>query len=409
MSQEHGNGGRYPGSADGQAGDGPFGAQQQGWQPPHGGAQQAGHPQSGSNQPHPTPPHDAAQQPYAQQPPPGWQPPQAPYGSGPGGPAAPGQGGPGYGGAGGTEDGPKKSNKAVWIVSGIALVIIAALVTVLLLILGDDDEDEDDPTATEEPTDSEEVTEPEEEEGDEDTADEQEDEGGLEDDDEGLGLTDEDEDPLHEDEDTGAAEEIADINQALTQAQIEELLLEESDMPGDVATYQLNPSDEWFRHWVSLWPTEQDTVGMRSEADASGDPDVEDFATCIELSVPLSDMDTANTAAADFDAFYGEGGANYVNLGIVAPDATPDTDALWDEAADHCDVTLDDRAAEFGFFDIDGVRGVGFREPGDDLWYSVELSMDMGENLLWVHAMEVTSEQLEEIVGAQAAKLEQYN
>lgn len=378
MSQEHGNGGRYPGeNPGGSESEGSSGAQQQGWQPPQGGAQQ----------------------------PPGWQPPQAPYGGGPGGPggpAGPGQGGPGYVGPGGTPEEPEKSSKVVWIISGIALVIIAALVTVLLFMLGDDDED-DDSTATEEPTESEE------EEDEEDLQDEDEpEENGIEDEEEELGLDDED-DPFDEDEDSETAEEITDINQALTQAQIEELLLEESDMPSEVIGYQLNTTDDWFQYWVNLWPTEQDTVAIRSEADATGDPDIEDFATCIELGVPLSDMDTANTAAADFDAFYAEDGASFINLGIVAPDDTPDTDSIWDEAAAYCDVTLADRGAEFGFFDIDGVRGIGLREPGEDYWFSVELSRDMGENLIWVHAVDVTSEELEEVVGAQTAKIDEYN
>ncbi|WP_022872742.1 hypothetical protein [Nesterenkonia alba] len=276
----------------------------------------------------------------------------------------------------------------------VALIGVVGLIIALFAFLGGDDEEDGTPV-------EEGPAEPVEEDDEDDDTDElpdDEDDNGDEDDEDEGGFGDD------EDEDQDDGDEDIDTNEPLTQQQIEELLLEENEMPSDVTSHQINTGTQWFLNWVEGWPDQQTVDDAREGAEQLGDPDAEQFVDCSDTTVPLGDMNTSESAAADVDAFYE--GDSYINIGIVSLNEAPETDAIWDDAAEYCDVSVDELDVEIGFIEIDGVRGVAEREPGADVWEYVSLSMDMGENLVWVTAVDVTDEQLEDVIGEQMDKIE---
>ncbi len=189
----------------------------------------------------------------------------------------------------------------------------------------------------------------------------------------------------------------------LTESQIEHLLVEEDDFP-----FSGNFSEDVPGGWLpadaagwTQWFPDEDAVADYYEYDA--EEDETDWGACLESMTPFYDADPQAEAESSVML---EGDEQLAVVGISTLEEAPEFDDLWSDVISACEgefVDEDDEAGqEVVRLDESGFEGINIIHEETS---SALVSMDHGENLVWVAAMDMSTEELEELLEAQRERL----
>lgn len=189
----------------------------------------------------------------------------------------------------------------------------------------------------------------------------------------------------------------------LTQSQIEELLLEEEDFPfsGDFTEGAAGgwlPAD--VAGWTGWFPDE-DSIDSYYEFDT--DEDETDWGACLESMTPFYDADPQAEAESSVMM---EDGEKLAVVGMATLEEAPEFEELWGEVLSACEGEFvdedDEEAQEVVRLDESGFEGINI--VGEDA-SSALASLDHGVNLVWVVAIDMSTEEVEELLEAQRENL----